>query len=165
LRLTELLGETLAARNGAPPADPEISGLSADSRKVAPGFLFAALPGTRLDGRQFVTQAVERGAVAVLTDKSGGALLPEGAACRAVIVEDDNPRRRFALLASRFYPRRPNTIAAVTGTNGKTSVVHFTREIWTARGHRAASLGTLGQVTQNGRRPGALTTPDPVALH
>jgi UDP-N-acetylmuramoyl-L-alanyl-D-glutamate--2,6-diaminopimelate ligase len=165
LRLTELLGEPLAARNGAPPIDPEVRGLSADSRTVAPGFLFAAFPGARLDGRQFVAQALARGAVAVLTDKAGVAALPEGAAARAAILEDDNPRRRFALLASRFHPRRPRTLAAVTGTNGKTSVVHFTREIWTRLGRPAASLGTLGVVTATGRRPGALTTPDPVALH
>ncbi|HEV2303522.1 MAG TPA: UDP-N-acetylmuramoyl-L-alanyl-D-glutamate--2,6-diaminopimelate ligase [Stellaceae bacterium] len=165
MRLTELLGEPLAARNGAPPIDPEVKGLSADSRTVRPGFLFAALAGMRLDGRQFVAQALARGAVAVLTDEAGAALMPQDAARHAVIVEDKNPRRRFALLASRFHPRRPKTIAAVTGTNGKTSVVHFTREIWARLGHPAASLGTLGVVTPAGRRPGALTTPDPVALH
>ena len=76
-----------------------------------------------------------------------------------------NPQRLLALLAARFYRRQPKTIAAVTGTNGKTSVAHFTREIWTALGHQAASLGTLGLVSPQGRRPGALTTPDPVALH
>src|SRR5204862_3516687 len=79
-------------------------------------------------------------------------------------VADPNPSRRLALLAARFHGRQPRTIAAVTGTNGKTSVVHFTREIWTALGHPAASLGTLGLVSPAGRRPGALTTPDPVAL-
>lgn len=165
MRLTELLGEPLAARNGAPPIDPEIKGLSADSRTVGPGFLFAALAGMRLDGRQFAAQAVARGAVAVLTDRAGAAALPQAAARHAVVVADDNPRRRFALLAARFHPRRPKTIAAVTGTNGKTSVVHFTREIWTRLGHPAASLGTLGLVTPAGRRPGSLTTPDPAALH
>ena len=165
MRLTELLGEPLAARSGGRPIDPEVRGLSADSRRVMPGFLFAALPGARLDGRQFVAQALERGAVAVLTDEPGLALLPEGAADRAAILVDDNPRRRFALLASRLHPRRPKTLAAVTGTNGKTSVVHFTREIWTWLGHPAASLGTLGLVTPAGRWPGSLTTPDPVALH
>src|SRR5204862_4532367 len=80
-------------------------------------------------------------------------------------VADPNPSRRLALLAARFHGRQPRTIAAVTGTNGKTSVVHFTREIWTALGHPAASLGTLGLVTAAEHRPGALTTPDPVALH
>jgi UDP-N-acetylmuramoyl-L-alanyl-D-glutamate--2,6-diaminopimelate ligase len=81
------------------------------------------------------------------------------------VLTDPNPRRRLALLAARFYPRQPRTVAAVTGTNGKTSVAHFTREIWTASGHAAASLGTLGLVTPGGRRAGALTTPDPVVLH
>ena len=81
------------------------------------------------------------------------------------IVLDGNPRRRLALLASRFYGAQPQTIAAVTGTNGKTSVAHFTREIWSATGSAAASLGTLGVVTARRRYPGALTTPDPTALH
>jgi UDP-N-acetylmuramoyl-L-alanyl-D-glutamate--2,6-diaminopimelate ligase len=161
LKLTELTG--LAA---APPgADPEIVGLSADSRTVRPGFLFAALPGTRHDGRVFVPDAVSRGAVAILTDNAE-ALSPspdrrEGVA----IVVDANPHRRLACLAARFHGRQPQTIAAVTGTNGKTSVVHFTRDIWTTLGFAAASLGTLGLVTADARRPGALTTPDPVALH
>ena len=165
MRLTELLGEPLAARDGAPLIDPEVKGLSADSRTIGRGFLFAALSGSRLDGRRFIAQALDRGAVAVLTDAAGVAQLPPGAAARAAILAEENPRRRFALLAARFHPRRPKTIVAVTGTNGKTSVVHFTREIWTRLGHSAASLGTLGVVAPSGRRPGALTTPDPVALH
>src|SRR6185437_11386777 len=78
---------------------------------------------------------------------------------------DREPQRRFALMAAAFYGRQPAAIAAVTGTNGKTSVAHFTRELWGALGYRAASLGTLGLVTPDGRRGGALTTPDPVALH
>src|SRR5204863_1837988 len=84
---------------------------------------------------------------------------------RVAIVIDPNPQRRLALLAARFHPRQPHTIAAVTGTNGKTSVAHFTREIWSAMGQPAASLGTLGLISAAGRRVGALTTPDPVALH
>ncbi|HEX4616669.1 MAG TPA: UDP-N-acetylmuramoyl-L-alanyl-D-glutamate--2,6-diaminopimelate ligase [Stellaceae bacterium] len=145
--------------------DPEIVGLTADSRNVQPGFLFAALPGTRQDGRSFAADALARGAVAILTDEPAAlALSPEGRDTVS-IVTDPNPHRRLALLAARFHGRPPRTIAAVTGTNGKTSVVHFTREIWTALGHPAASLGTLGITTAAERRPGALTTPDPVALH
>ena len=162
MKLTELI-----APAPAPPGlnDPEIVGLTADSRNVQPGFLFAALPGTKQDGRRFAADAIAHGAVAILTDEPAAlALLPQerDTVC---IVTDPNPSRRLALLAARFHGRQPRTIAAVTGTNGKTSVVHFTREIWTALGHPAASLGTLGLVTAAEHRPGALTTPDPVALH
>lgn len=137
----------------------DISGLTADSRQVRPGFLFAALPGQREDGRRFVADAVRRGAVAVLA--APGVDVPAGVA----LIESDNPRRALSRLAARFYPRQPKTIAAVTGTNGKTSVADFTRQLWTSLGHKAASLGTLGLVSPEGARPGALTTPDPVILH
>ena len=162
MKLTELVlsGQGLSAAN-----DPEIVGLAADSRTVGPGFLFAAVPGTRRDGRRFAADAVARGAVAILTDNPAALALAREQRDRIVVVTDTNPHRRLALLAARFHGRQPRTIAAVTGTNGKTSVVHFTREIWSAMGRPAASLGTLGLVTPVGRRPGALTTPDPVALH
>jgi UDP-N-acetylmuramoyl-L-alanyl-D-glutamate--2,6-diaminopimelate ligase len=145
--------------------DPEIVGLTADSRNVQPGFLFAALSGTKQDGRRFAAEAIARGAVAILTDAPAALSLLSEERNRVRIVTDPNPSRRLALLAARFHGRQPRTIAAVTGTNGKTSVVHFTREIWTALGHPAASLGTLGIVAAAEHRPGALTTPDPVALH
>ncbi len=148
-----------------PLLNPEITGLTADSRQVQPGFLFAALAGTQTDGRRFASEAVAKGAVAVLTDNPAALALDGAAKERIAIVADPNPQRLLALMAARFYPRRPKTIAAVTGTNGKTSVAHFTREIWQALGHPAASLGTLGWVVGAERRPGALTTPDPVALH
>ncbi len=161
MKLTELIGPTAAAL----PADLEIAGISADSRAVRAGFLFAALPGDKRHGRAFAAEAAARGAVAILTDCAAALELPPGARERIAVVADPSPRRRLALLAARFYGRQPRTIAAVTGTNGKTSVVHFTRAIWTALGWPAASLGTLGLVTAAGRRPGALTTPDPPALH
>ncbi|MGD9614874.1 MAG: UDP-N-acetylmuramoyl-L-alanyl-D-glutamate--2,6-diaminopimelate ligase [Alphaproteobacteria bacterium] len=145
--------------------NPEIAGITADSRRVEPGFLFAALRGTKSDGRAFAGEAVARGAVAILTDDPGALALDPETRGRVAVAIDPNPPRSLALLAARFYRRQPRTVVAVTGTNGKTSVAHFTREIWTALGHKAASLGTLGLVTQEGRRPGALTTPDPVALH
>src|SRR5205085_11493720 len=104
-------------------------------------------------------------AAAILTDDAEALVLDPDARRRVTVIADPNPQRRLALLAARFYARQPRTIAAVTGTNGKTSVAHFTREIWTNVGHPAASLGTLGLVSPAGRRPGALTTPDPVALH
>jgi UDP-N-acetylmuramoyl-L-alanyl-D-glutamate--2,6-diaminopimelate ligase len=162
LKLTELIAPVPASTGLN---DPEIVGLTADSRNVQPGFLFAALPGTRQDGRRFAVDAVARGAVAILTDEPAALALPPEERDRVCIMADANPHRRLALLAARFHGRQPRMITAVTGTNGKTSVVHFTREIWTALGHPAASLGTLGIVTVAEHRPGALTTPDPVALH
>ena len=161
MKLTELIGRAAGDWSGG---DPEIAGLSADSRNVRPGFLFAALPGSRLDGRNFAAEAVIGGAVAILTTTATGLELPERAT-HVPILTDANPHQRLALLAARFYGRQPHTIAAVTGTNGKTSVVHFTREIWSVLGKPAAGLGTLGLITPGRRRPGALTTPDPVALH
>jgi UDP-N-acetylmuramoyl-L-alanyl-D-glutamate--2,6-diaminopimelate ligase len=165
LKLTELTGADGAPHAACLPRDPDIAGLTADSRAVRPGFLFAALPGARFDGRRFAAEAAARGAVAILTDDLSALDLSPEARSRVAIVADVNPRRRLALLAARFYGRQPRTIAAVTGTNGKTSVAHFTREIWTAAGRAAASLGTLGLVAPYGRRAGALTTPDPAALH
>ena len=162
MKLTELIAPAPAPTGWN---DPEIVGLTADSRNVQPGFLFAALPGTKEDGRSFAADAVARGAVAIMTDEPVALALPSRQRDRVYIVADANPHRRLALLAARFHGRQPRTIAAVTGTNGKTSVVHFTREIWTALGHPAASLGTLGLVTAAERRSGSLTTPDPVALH
>jgi UDP-N-acetylmuramoyl-L-alanyl-D-glutamate--2,6-diaminopimelate ligase len=162
LKLTELITPVPVLAGFS---DLDIAGLTADSRIVKPGFLFAALPGTRQDGRSFAADAVARGAVGILTDRVDALALPPEQRDRVAIVIDENPHRRLALLAARFHGRQPRTIAAVTGTNGKTSVVHFTREIWTAIGHPAASLGTLGLVTAGERRPGALTTPDPIALH
>lgn len=142
--------------------DREIRGLTADSRAVERGFLFAALPGSRHDGRAFIAEAVACGAVAVLAPQ--GTALPEGAGA-AALVADDNPRRRLALMAARFYEVQPRSIAAVTGTNGKTSVASFTRQIWQRLGYRAASLGTLGLVPARPDAPKSLTTPDPVELH
>ena len=141
--------------------DTDISGLTSDSRRVEPGFLFAALPGTRVHGGTFIPQALERGAAAVLAP--GQFELP--ADSRVPHLVDDDPRRRFALMAARFFGAQPETVAAVTGTNGKTSVTDFLRQIWTRLGNRAASLGTLGLAAPGFRVAGNLTTPDPVDLH
>jgi UDP-N-acetylmuramoyl-L-alanyl-D-glutamate--2,6-diaminopimelate ligase len=163
LKLTEL---TSPVTSGAPPlADPEIVGLTADSRLVKPGFLFAALQGVARDGRAFAGEAIAQGAVAILTDDPAALNLDPDARAHVAIIADANPQRRLAVLAARFYRRQPRIIAAVTGTNGKTSVAHFTREIWMALGLPAASLGTLGLISPARRRAGALTTPDPVGLH
>ena len=147
---------------GAAKQAMEVTGLSADSRSIEPGFLFAALPGSLHDGRDFIDDALGKGAIAVLAPPET-ALRDHGRP--VALITDDNPRRRLAQLAARFHPSQPKTIAAVTGTNGKTSVADFTRQIWSALGHRAASLGTLGLVPQRAGAPSSLTTPDPVELH
>ena len=138
-----------------------VTGISADSRAVKPGFLFVAVPGTKVDGLGFLSQAVAHGAVAVLAECGPPRPLPDHVA----LVNVPNVRRALALAAAKFYPRQPATIAAVTGTSGKTSVTAFTRQIWTALGHAAASIGTVGVVSPAGEEYGALTTPDPVELH
>jgi UDP-N-acetylmuramoyl-L-alanyl-D-glutamate--2,6-diaminopimelate ligase len=165
LKLTELTDASPGSPSLTLPIDPEIVGLTADSRAVRPGFLFAALRGSLRDGRAFAGEAVAKGAVAILTDDATALALDDDGRHRVAIVVDPNPQRRLGLFAARFHRRQPRTVAAVTGTNGKTSVAHFTRELWAGLGHKAASIGTLGLVTPAGRRPGALTTPDPVALH
>jgi UDP-N-acetylmuramoyl-L-alanyl-D-glutamate--2,6-diaminopimelate ligase len=157
-----LKGEAESMQPAAAYSEVEISGLTADSRKVAAGYLFAALPGSRADGRDFIAQAIEQGAAAVLAPQ--GTVLPRGARPVALLT-DPNPRRRLALLAARFYGRQPATVAAVTGTNGKTSVASFTRQIWQALGQESASLGTLGLQPPRADAPASLTTPDPVELH
>ncbi|MGO8917437.1 MAG: UDP-N-acetylmuramoyl-L-alanyl-D-glutamate--2,6-diaminopimelate ligase [Stellaceae bacterium] len=149
----------------SPPGDPDIRGLTADSRTVKPGFLFAALPGSKTDGRRFVEDAVARGAVAVLTDDPGALSGLSQRQPPVHVVFDANPRRRLARMAARFYAPQPETLVAVTGTNGKTSVTVFTRQIWQHLGHRAASFGTIGIVGPDFEQPGSLTTPDPVSLH
>jgi UDP-N-acetylmuramoyl-L-alanyl-D-glutamate--2,6-diaminopimelate ligase len=137
-------------------------GLASDSREVKPGYLFAALPGTRTDGGQFIGDAVARGAVAVLGR-------PElGRSVRSLGVEflaDENPRLRLAQMAAQLYGAQPSAIAAITGTNGKTSVSVFLRQIWAYAGLPAASLGTIGLVTPAGNVRLEHTTPDPLALH
>jgi len=155
VRLSELMGEQATTAG-----EVEIRGLTADSRKVCPGWLFAALPGTRLDGTAFIDEAVHRGAAAVLMPADSHCAL-EG----AVRLTDANPRRRFALMAARFYARQPRTIAAITGTNGKTSTARFLHRIWQVNGVASGSLGTLGVDSGPLQRPGGLTTPDPADLH
>jgi UDP-N-acetylmuramoyl-L-alanyl-D-glutamate--2,6-diaminopimelate ligase len=138
----------------------EVAGVTSDSRKVKPGFLFVAIAGAKADGAQFAKQAAAAGAVAVAAEQRPDAL-PDAVA----FVPVKNARRALALAAARFLPRQPKTIAAVTGTSGKTSVAAFTRQIWSAIGYRAASIGTIGVVSPKGEQYGSLTTPDPVELH
>ena len=135
-------------------------GVSADSRAVKPGDVFVAMAGSKSDGAAFAAQAAAAGAAAIVGEKAPSPL-PGG----AVFVPVANARRALALAAARFYGRQPATIAAVTGTSGKTSVAAFTRQIWAALGKNAASVGTIGVVTPKREVYGSLTTPDPVALH
>lgn len=137
-----------------------VTGVTSDSRKVQRGFLFIAIAGSKADGAAYAAKAVEAGAVAVAAEHK-----PEGLPQGAAFVQVGNARRALALAASTFYPRQPGIIAAVTGTSGKTSVAAFTREIWTALGAPAASIGTVGVVSPKGEVYGSLTTPDPVDLH
>lgn len=138
-----------------------IHGISADSRAIKPGFLFAAMPGTKADGLQFAPQAIANGAVAVLAERAPAQALPGG----AVLAKVADARLALTRAAARFYPQQPKTIVAVTGTSGKTSVAHFTRQIYEALGHRSGYIGTLGVISPQGSRYGSLTTPDPVTLH
>ncbi len=149
-------------QGGTPSRDLDLAGLTLDSRKVQPGYLFAALSGTKQDGAGFIADAVKRGAVAILA--STDAALPP-LPSEIVVLRDANPRRRIALMAATFAGTQPATIAAVTGTNGKSSTVHFLSHIWATLGEKAASIGTLGIVSPVLDRDGGLTTPDPVALH
>jgi len=151
--LAQLMGGKRA--NGA----VEIAGVTVDSRLVQAGDLFVALPGTKIDGREFIVDAVKAGASAILT-------IPGTVVDASIpVVEDRNPRRKYAELASRFYADQPQTQVAVTGTNGKTSVADFTRQLWQFMGSEAASVGTLGVQSNFYEKLGGLTTPDPMALH
>lgn len=152
------LGAILEAA-GFPVGDAEanVTGFAIDHRKVAPGTVFGAFHGTRFNGEDFIADAVKAGAVAVVAR-------PEASVEGAVHVADEEPRRAFAALASRFFQPVPETVVAVTGTNGKTSTVEMTRQIWRMAGHSAASIGTLGVTTADESVSTGLTTPDIVTF-
>ena len=151
----------LTARAGR---DPALSGMTADSRAVRPGMLFAALPGTTLHGGQFIATAVDQGAAAVLTDAEGARLAADVLASSetALIVAED-PRATLACAAALWFGAQPEIMVAVTGTNGKTSVASFTRQIWMALGHAAINIGTTG-VEGAWQAPSSHTTPDAITL-
>jgi len=144
--------------------DPQIQGLTADSRNVKPGYLFAALPGYELDGREFITDAISNGAAAILAPQD--TILPSEIDAIPVI-KVENPRRSLALFSKKFFKIQPSITAAVTGTNGKTSVAWFTQYLWKLMGHQSAAMGTLGTVAlkTSQRSKARLTTADPVTLH
>jgi UDP-N-acetylmuramoyl-L-alanyl-D-glutamate--2,6-diaminopimelate ligase len=140
----------------------QFRGIAADSRDVKPGFLFAALAGSRTSGVRFIEDAVRRGAVAVLGKPEAANTVKEFG---VQFIAAENPRRALAQLAAAFYPSQPSIITAVTGTNGKTSVAAFVRQIWAFQGRKAASLGTVGIDSPAGHVSLGHTTPDPVRLH
>ncbi|HEY4114442.1 MAG TPA: UDP-N-acetylmuramoyl-L-alanyl-D-glutamate--2,6-diaminopimelate ligase [Rhizomicrobium sp.] len=140
----------------------KFTGLASDSREVKPGDLFAAISGVREDGARYIEDAVKRGAVAVLARPEFASRVRE---LGVAFLPDENPRLRLALMASSFFGAQPDAIAAVTGTNGKTSVTVFLRQIWTFAGLKAASLGTIGIVTPKGEIPLSHTTPDAIEIH
>ena len=154
--LSKLLG--FEALPGA--RDLDIAGIAAHSADVQPGYLFAALKGSKSDGSQYVADAIGRGAVAILADRESRI-----DASRASLIEVDDARHTLSLAAARFFNRQPHTVVAVTGTNGKTSTVNFVRQIWQVTGNEAASIGTLGVLAGARRKPLRHTTPDPVELH
>lgn len=156
MRLSDLL--KAAGLEGRPVPDSVIEGLESDSRKIQPGFLFAALPGTQADGRAYIESAIKQGATAILAAKDAKV---EG----AVLITTPNPRRDLALLAAAFYAPAPQTAVAVTGTNGKTSTTQFTAQIWNVLKEKAVAIGTLGIEGAGIHLPGSLTTPDPITLH
>lgn len=134
-----------------------VTGFAIDHRKVAPGTVFGAFPGTRVNGEDFIPAAVTAGAVAVVAR-------PEARVEGAVHIAADQPRRAFARLAAGFFAPVPDTVVAVTGTNGKTSTAEMTRQIWRMAGHSAASIGTLGVTTADESVSTGLTTPDIVTF-
>ncbi len=159
MKLSDLFGSDAVIDPRAKAGEIEISGLAVDSRAVKPGDLFFALAGTKTDGARFIEAAIAGGAVAIAGNQ------PPDGGCRVPFVTTSNARRALALAAAKFFPRQPATIAAVTGTSGKTSVAAFTRQIWQQLGFEAASIGTIGLVSPKRTVYGSLTTPDPIALH
>lgn len=159
MKLSQLIS-TMRLPEGV--VDIDITGLTADSRKVKPGMMFAAIPGRAADGRDYIAKAIENGAAAILSTPGLGAGLV-GKDMPYIAVQ--NPRETYAFLASRLYAGQPDTIVAVTGTNGKSSTVEFLRQIWGYAGEKAACFGTLGVSTQGGTTPLTHTTPDATALH
>jgi UDP-N-acetylmuramoyl-L-alanyl-D-glutamate--2,6-diaminopimelate ligase len=158
MKLNDLAG--LLNAEGGVSAAAEVTGVTSDSRKVTPGAVFVAVAGSKVDGASYAADAARRGAAAIIAGK-GASVGPQSAPILLV----DDPRLALAKLAARMFPRQPDTMVAVTGTSGKTSVASFTRQIWERGGHAAASIGTTGVVAPGRNDYGSLTTPDPVELH
>ncbi len=159
MRLSDVLPAGIEPPPGA--GSVEVTGITAASAAVGKGAIFAALPGSKVDGASYVPDALQRGASAIVIGKGKGVTVPAGVA----LIEVDNPRAALAKIAAKFAGRQPRCAVAVTGTSGKTSVADFTRQIFTSLGRKAASVGTIGIVKPDGAVYGSLTTPDPVTLH
>lgn len=157
MRLGELLRTAGLENAGAGADDATVTGFAIDHRKVAPGTVFGAFQGTSVNGEDFIRPAIAAGAIAVVAR-------PEARVEGVLHIADVTPRRAFARLAAGFFAPYPSTIVAVTGTNGKTSTVEMTRQIWRMAGERAASIGTLGVTTPDGSVSTGLTTPDIVTF-
>nr|WP_325254053.1 UDP-N-acetylmuramoyl-L-alanyl-D-glutamate--2,6-diaminopimelate ligase [Amylibacter sp.] len=154
----------LTATHG-PQTDIEIGGICVDSRTCKAGDLFAAVPGSLVHGGTFIQYALRMGASAILTDAKGyGIALKDVGDIAIPVVVAEDPRRALAMAAARFYGAQPATMVAVTGTNGKTSVANFTRQIWELLGYNAVNFGTTG-VEGAFSAPMSHTTPEPVTLH
>ena len=142
------------------PAELEVTGVTSDSRTVRPGSIFVAVPGSKADGSAYAADAERRGAVAVIAGKAA-----ELGSIAVPVLKVADPRLVLAHLSARYYGAQPETMVAVTGTSGKTSVASFTRQIWEQAGFASASIGTTGVIAPGRIDYGSLTTPDPVALH
>ncbi len=149
-----------------PAPETPVTGLAVDSRQVREGFLFFAIPGTRLDGASFAQFAVRQGATAIVATRDGirTASADIGGLPVPFLIAE-NPRALLARTAARFFGAQPEIMAAVTGTNGKTSTAHFLQQIWAAAGYRAAALGTTGVEGEGFEEPASQTTPEPITLH
>ena len=157
MRLTDIAGILGIDTGGF--ADVGVTGLSADSRRVEPGSVFVAMAGSKADGAAYAADAARRGAAAVVAATGAVPALP------VPVFPVDDPRFALSKLAAAFYERQPQTMVAVTGTSGKTSVASFTRQVWERQGFAAASIGTTGVVAPGRNDYGSLTTPDPIELH
>jgi UDP-N-acetylmuramoyl-L-alanyl-D-glutamate--2,6-diaminopimelate ligase len=155
MRLSDLLGSETCA--GMSVADGRVTGFAIDHRKIAPGTVFGAFQGAQFDGEDFIPAAIAAGAIAIVAR-------PEASVDGALHIADSNPRHAFAKLAARFFAPFPETTVAVTGTNGKTSTVELTRQLWRSEGRSAASIGTLGVTTADEQVSTGLTTPDIVTF-
>lgn len=151
-QLAQLAGIPIAS-----PAEAQVTGFAIDNRKVAPGTVFGAFQGAAVNGEDFIPAAVTAGAIAIIAR-------PEAKVEGALHIAAENPRQVFARLAAQFFTPVPSTLVAVTGTNGKTSTVEMTRQIWRMAGHSAASIGTLGITTADESVSTGLTTPDIVTF-
>jgi MurE/MurF fusion protein len=155
------LGQLFPAAAVGRSFDVEVAGVASDSRKVKAGFVFIAVPGTVADGMSFIPDAIKNGAIAIVGEGSIHADIPSD----IIYMKVPNARRILALIAAAIHSKQPETIVAITGTAGKTSVADFVRQIYIHCGKQAASVGTIGIITSKGAAYGSLTTPDPVALH